>query len=412
MSQRRTISPKLTLFLVLFVVSVGFGLVIPIFPLITREFGASPFMLGVMTAGYSVVQFLFAPAWGQVSDRFGRKPVLLIGLLGLALSFIFMGFAQSFAGLFWARVLGGFLGSATLPAAQAMAAELSGTNDRAKAMGLMGAAFGTGFIFGPVLGGLLAPFGMAVPFFAGGILGLGTVALAAVALREPERTAVGEGASDGQTTGGVAGHIAGLIKNIRVAVNGPGAPYFTLAFVIMFTQSTMMTALAYFFTDRFGIGPATIGLIFAMNGALGAGIQGGAIGPITTRFGDRSTILIGLGIGALGYAALVFAPSLLLAVISVGLLAISMSLTRPTATSALSKATTLPQGITMGVQSSFDSLGRIVGPLWAGFTYELSQGLPFVSAAVVCVAALLYIKARTNPLIDESSLEQKSESLS
>src|SRR5690606_29033349 len=117
-------------------------------------------MLGMMTAGYSIVQFIFSPMWGQISDRIGRKPVLMIGITGLAISFLFMGFAHSFAGLFIGRVMGGFLGSATLPAAQAMAAELSGSSSRAKAMGLMGAAFGTGFIFGPLLGGVLAPFGV------------------------------------------------------------------------------------------------------------------------------------------------------------------------------------------------------------------------------------------------------------
>src|SRR5690606_30447682 len=112
-----------------------------------------------MAASYAVVQFIFAPIWGQISDRVGRKPVLLVGIIGVSASFFLMGFAQSFAGLFWARVLGGFLASATLPAAQALAAELSGTKDRSKAMGLMGAAFGIGFVVGPVLGGLLAPFG-------------------------------------------------------------------------------------------------------------------------------------------------------------------------------------------------------------------------------------------------------------
>ena len=126
MPRRATSAPLFTLFLVLFTVSVGFGLIIPILPLLARDFGATAFMLGTMTSGYAVVQFLFAPLWGQLSDRVGRKPVLMIGITGMAAAFFFMGLAKSFWALFAARVLGGFLSSATLPAAQAMAAELSG----------------------------------------------------------------------------------------------------------------------------------------------------------------------------------------------------------------------------------------------------------------------------------------------
>lgn len=391
MSSKRRIPPTLTLFLVLFVVSVGFGVIIPILPLITRAYGASPFALGAMTASYSVVQFIFAPIWGQISDRVGRKPVLMLGIAGVSASFFLMGFAQSFAALFWARVLGGFLSSATLPAAQALAAEVSGTENRSKAMGLMGAAFGTGFIIGPVLGGLLAPIGMSAPFFAGAVLGTLTVFLAAGALQEPPKSARAE-EEDGTAPrpGGVA-----LLRNVGMALRGPGSPYYLLAFVIMFTQSCLMTALAYFFTDRFGADAGTIGVIFAVNGACGALIQGGAIGPITQRFGDRRTILVGLGIGVVGFTSLVLMPTLLWAVGSVILLAVSMSLTRPTATSALSKVTTLPQGVTMGVQSSLDSLGRVVGPLWAGYTYTLWQAAPFVSAAIAGLMILLIIKART-----------------
>jgi len=401
LARRPTISPKLTLFLVLFVVSVGFGLIIPILPLLTRAYGASPFELGAMTASYSVVQFLFAPIWGQISDRVGRKPILMLGITGLSLSFLFMGFAESFAGLFWARVLGGLLASATLPAAQALAADQSGNQDRAQVMGLMGAAFGIGFIVGPVLGGALAPFGMNMPFFAGAILGALTVVLAGVVLREGHRTAseapraaMETGVSGATAKSAVEGRGV-LWRNIGQALRGPGEAYYVLAFVIMFTQSCLMTALAYFFTDRFGSSAATIGVIFALNGACGALIQGSAIGPLTARLGERKVILVGLGIGAIAFTALVIAPTLFLAVGSVLLMAVSMSLTRPSASSALSKVTQLPQGITMGVQSSFDSLGRVIGPLWAGYAYELSHGAPFLSAAVVGLVALFYIRART-----------------
>lgn len=382
-------APIFALFLVLFVVSVGFGLVIPLLPLIARDFGASAFMLGMMTAGFAVVQFVFAPMWGQLSDRIGRKPVLMIGIVGLALSFLFMGFAQSFAGLFMGRVFGGFLGSAVLPSAQAMAAELSANSNRAGAMGVMGAAFGSGFIFGPLIGGVLAPFGIAVPFFAGSGLSLATVLLSAIVLREPQvdRARAEQAGADQRPS---------LLTNIARALSGPGTPYFVLAFVVMFSHSSIMTALAFFLTDRFGAGPSAVGVTFALLGGANALVQGVAIGPITGRLGERATITVGLGFGIAGFSLLVISPTIALALIPLVMTAVSMSLTRPAATSLLSKVTTQPQGITMGVQGSFDSLGRVVGPLWAGFAYDLVGFLPFLTAGLAFLLFWIYLKATTD----------------
>lgn len=390
----------MTLFLVLFTVSVGFGIVIPILPLIARDYGASAFMLGMMTAGYSIVQFLFAPWWGQLSDRIGRKPVLMIGITGLALSFLFMGIAHSFVGLFVGRVFGGLLGSATLPAAQALAAELSGTSSRAKAMGLMGAAFGTGFIVGPLLGGALAPLGVAVPFFASAALGLGTVVLSWAVLQEPD-------AESRNALAGAAKKQA-MLKNMASALSGPGTPYYLLAFVIMFGQSSLMTALAFYLTDRFGVGASIVGVVFALNGGFGALIQGVAIERITNRLGEYPTILLGLGVGIAGYSLLVVSPVIGVAMTASILTAVSMSLSRPSATSLLSQVTPLPQGITMGLQGSFDSLGRVVGPLWAGFAYDHMQSLPFVCAAVSFVAMWAYLRARREQSTGTPQMEHVS----
>ncbi|NLN27469.1 MAG: MFS transporter [Firmicutes bacterium] len=395
MPRRATSAPLFTLFLVLFTVSVGFGLIIPILPLLARDFGATAFMLGTMTSGYAVVQFLFAPLWGQLSDRVGRKPVLMIGITGMAAAFFFMGLAKSFWALFAARVLGGFLSSATLPAAQAMAAELSGHENRAKAMGLMGAAFGTGFIFGPLIGGLLTPLGPSAPFFAGAAMGALNLLLAARVLQESRGRSFQAEPLAGDPAAGRA--VRGpALRNLGRALAGAGRPCYILALVIMFAQSSLMTALALLLADRFGAGSSTLGVIFAVNGAIGGGIQGAAIGPLTDRWGEVGTILRGLAVGVAGYVGIVLAPSLLLCVPAIALTAVSMSLTRPSATSLLSKRTELPQGITMGLQSSFDSLGRVIGPLWAGFAYDWEQSLPFITAAVAFALTWFYFRSLRN----------------
>lgn len=398
--RRNTSAPLFTLFLVLFTVSVGFGLIIPILPLLARDFGASAFMLGMMTSGYAVVQFLFAPLWGELSDRVGRKPVLMIGITGMVVAFFFMGLAKSFWALFAARVMGGFLSSATLPAAQAMAAEQSGETNRAKAMGLMGAAFGTGFIFGPLIGGLLTPLGPSAPFFAGSAMGALNLLMASRVLKESRGRSVAEAteakdAKDAKEARGAEGtRTRGpSLRNMARALAGAGRPCYILALVITFAQSSLMTSLALLLTDRFGVGSSTIGIVFAINGAIGGGIQGAAIGPLTDRWGEVGAILRGLAVGVVGYLGIVFAPSLLIAVPAIALTAVSMSLTRPSATSLLSKRTELPQGITMGLQSSFDSLGRVIGPLWAGFAYDMGQSLPFVTAALACAVTWLYFRS-------------------
>jgi len=382
--------PLMTLFFVLFVTSVGFGLVIPILPLIAREFGASAGMLGLMTASYSAVQFLFAPVWGQVSDRTGRKKVLLLGITGLALSFFFMGLARSFWMLFAARVLGGFLSSAAIPTAQAMAAELSDDDNRAKAMGLMGAALGAGFIFGPLISGVLIPLGFSVPFFTGGAMGLATVALSVRVLQEPPRRS----APDAGAAGARVAARASALSRLRLALSGPGKPYYLLAFFIMFSQGSHMTSLAYLLTDRFGASPSQVSMAFAVTGVVAALFQGAAIGPITARLGEFPTLLAGLALGAAAYVGLAASPALVLAVACVALTSVSMAVPRPPATSLLSKVTELPQGITMGVQSSFDSLGRVIGPLWAGYAYDLFPNLPFLTSALTLAGAWLYMRAQ------------------
>lgn len=371
----------LVIIAIMFVVSVGFGLVVPLLPTITREFGAGTFALGAMTASYAFAQFLLSPYWGALSDRVGRKPILMVGICGLSLSFLTMAFAQSFLMLFTGRVLGGILGSATLPVGQAIAAELSGPQQRAQAMGRIGAAMSTGFTFGPLIGGLLAPLGMSVPFFAAAAAGGLIVVLAAWILKEPSERhlAVSRPSDPGA-------------RNVLAALRSPGLPFFLLAFIIMFAHSSIITLLPLYLSDRFAVASATVGMFYAFNGITGAVLQGTVVGPLTKRRGERFTIALGLSVGACGFLSLVVAPRLAFVIPSLAMAAFSLSLVRPSVASALSKITTMPQGVTMGLQSAFDSLGRVIGPLWAGVAYDLWLGLPFASSSLVLATAFLLFR--------------------
>jgi len=214
-----------------------------------------------------------------------------------------------------------------------------------------------------------------------------TVVLSTVVLREPKRV-------DERATASGSSERLSLIGKMVHALSGPGSPYYVLAFVIMFGNSSLFTALALFLTDRYGVGVEIVGIAFALNGGFGALVQGVAIGSITTKLGEYSTIILGLVVGIAGFALLVSAPIIHIAMFATILTSVSMALTRPSAASLLSQVTPLPQGITMGIQGSMDSLGRVIGPLWAGFAYDQMSTLPFVSSTLAFVAMAMYLQAR------------------
>lgn len=367
------------LFLILFVVMMGFGIVIPVLPFLARELGASSFEMGLITAFYALAQFLCAAYWGSVSDRYGRKPVLILGLAGLGLSFFAMAFATSLPMLLTVRTLGGILASSPLPAAQAFAADISGPSERAENLARTGASMMLGFIFGPVIGGALAPFGPHAPFWVGGGLAILTAIGASIVLIEPREHAARTG---GRVTLKTVAHYA---------AKRPIAPYFWLAFAVMFAHSSVFAMAGFFIADRFGGGATETGLAFIAYGLVSAVIQGLIIGRLVGRFREERVILAGLLIGGAGFLGLSFAKSMGQMFFAMPLVAAGLALVRPTITGAVSLRTPLGQGVTMGIQGSFDSLGRMLGPLWAGFIYAYGIQAPFWSAALVHLLAFVFV---------------------
>lgn len=366
----------LLLLLTLFIIMVGFGIVIPTLPFLARQVGASPVEMGLLVTVWAVAQLLTAPLWGNLSDRVGRKPVLIAGLLGYGVSFFLMAAAPSYPMLLLARLAGGLLSAAALPTALALAADLTPPENRGAAMGQMGGAFGLGFLFGPAIGGVLAPLGITVPFIAAGILALAAVPLGAIVLREPLR------------------HRSPIVsqplwRSLWQAVRSPYALLYWLAFGMTFGASAMFAMLGYYFIDRVHGSPAQVGLTFTLVGLAASLIQFTAIGPASRAWGENRVAQTGLLLGAIGFAVIALSGTTAPLIASVVVTGIGMSLTRPAITSLLSKRTQHGQGLTMGVQTSFDSLGRTVGPLWAGAIYVWDIRAPFLSASAVFLAFLL-----------------------
>src|SRR5215831_227681 len=291
-------SPLLVIFITVFIDLIGFGIVIPVLPFYAEgtKFGATPSQVGLLFASYSVMQLVFAPVLGRLSDKYGRRPVLLASLLGTALGFLILGFATTVWMLFVGRIIDGISGG-NISTAQAYIADVTTKEDRAKGMGLIGAAFGLGFVFGPAIGGVLSRWGINVPFLFAGSLALGNAVLLYFVLPEtvtadhPARTSAASGRGWRQLTAS--------LRNQRLS--------FVLAiyFLSIVAFSIMTATFSLFMMFRLGYDAFHNGWIFAFVGIISATIQGGLIGKLVKRFGEPLLVIVG---GLLFSASLFVVP--------------------------------------------------------------------------------------------------------
>lgn len=353
-------SPLLVIFTTVFIDLVGFGIVIPVLPYYAEGtiFNATPRTVGILFASYSVMQLIFSPMLGRLSDKYGRRPVLLVSIIGTGIGFLILGFATTIWMLFVGRILDGITGG-NISTAQAYIADVTTTENRARGMGLIGAAFGLGFIFGPAIGGILSRWGVHVPFFFAAALCFANAVLLYFTLPEtvtkdhPARVSAAGGRGFSQLFNSLAQPQLGFVLSIYFL--------FVVAFSIMTASFSLYTMF------RFGYDAQHTGYLFAYVGLISVIIQGGLIGKLVKRFGEIPLVIT----GALAFAGSLFAVpfvgpatgGLVGLLVGGGVFSLGNSLATPALNSLASKsASDAEQGTVLGVTQSIASLARAVGP--------------------------------------------------
>jgi DHA1 family tetracycline resistance protein-like MFS transporter len=366
--------PLFIIFLTTFVNLVGFGIIIPLLPFYAQTFGASPLVIGLLFASFSLSQLIASPLLGDLSDRWGRRPVLIFSLLGTVVSFVMMAVANSLVMLFAARIVDGLSGG-NITTARAYIADVSTEENRAKAFGLLGAAFGLGFIVGPALGAAFSHISYTAPIWAAAAITAVAVAMAWLWLPETvHRTRAGR--SPWRALGDLRGR-------------APLRLLFTIDFVYWTAFAVYQTTFALFGARRFGFDAAHIGYLLSAFGVLGVVVQGGMVGPIVRVLGERRTLSIGLLFAAAGWGGSALTHSLPVFVSMLVPGAIGIGLCNATLSSLVSKAAgPHEQGRVQGAAGALESLGRTMGPVWGnGSLQRFGEGSAYGSAAVALVGA-------------------------
>ncbi|MBN2472946.1 MAG: MFS transporter [Anaerolineae bacterium] len=351
----------------LFVVMLGFGIIIPIMPFYVERLGAGGTELGLLVASYAIMRLICGPAWGSLSDRVGRKPVLMVGIFGYGITMILFGLATKLWMLFLFRILSGILSSATSPTTMAYIGDSTPEKERGQGMGTLGAAVGVGTIIGPGLGGLLAGENLAMPFFIAGAMSF--CALFLVWLFLPESLP----ATDRQTNGEKRRLHA---REVWDASTGWLGSLLLMAFLASFGLTTFFGILGLYALQKYNAGPESVGGIIMVFGLVTALAQGLFVGPLTKRRGETRVIQAGLIFTTIGFLLIALSNTFITFLVAIGLFTLAIAVLSPAVSALTSKLTTLEQGLTMGLSNAAQSMGRIAGPLLGGIVFDIFLEYP------------------------------------
>jgi len=380
------------IFLTVFIDLLGFGILIPILPAFAKKvLLVDETAIGITIAIYSFVQFLFNPILGRISDKYGRKPVIVVCLLLNAMGYVIFAFTRSFTLLIISRVVGG-IGGSSIAVAQAYIADVTTKETRSKGMGMIGAAFGLGFVFGPLIGGLLSNYGYIAT-------GLGSASFSFIAFIVT-MILLPESNKNKQVNSVIGRKIINFDALAKAFMNPNLAILISLFFILTFSFANIYGTFALLGIQVYGFTDLQNGYIFGILGLTSAAIQGGLIGPLDRQFGKKKLLIAGSFFITAGLAVIPYAGNFLNLALDCVVLSIGTGMLQPTVLSLISEvASDAEQGITLGVNQSMSSFARVLGPLWGGFAFEyLGYPFPFITGAaftfMIFLAAMFYIPKR------------------
>lgn len=383
-SKRRQIS---ILVFGMFFLTMGFSIIMPILPYYSKNMGASAFDLGLLMASYSVMQLIFSPFLGRLSDSIGRKPIFLLGLFGYGFSFLVYGFATQLWMLFAARIVGGILAGGLYPTSLAYIADITDHKDRGRIMGLLGASSGIGMIFGPSISGILSVWGLAVPFFATAVAAFVAGIFAFFSLEESRSV-------DAHRTMPQRMSLVSPLKTRLWLL-------FLLTILVTFLLASFQGTFAYYMLGRFGIdetlspvpvlsetmmltGPAVVAIMFTVMGIAAVVCQGIILDHMIRVAGEMKTVITGLAITGFSFFGLLASPELISTLFFVSMTGIGTGLVTPCLNALVSRMTGKErQGAMLGLLGSYGSIGRIIGPPLGGFVYDVYFMLPFAISGIL-----------------------------
>lgn len=364
------------LFSVIVVDLIGFGIVVPILPFWAERFGADGSTLGLLLASHALMQLIGAPLWGRLSDRIGRRPVMLITIAGTGLALLMLGFATSLQQLFLARLLSGLF-AANISVATAYLTDVTDEADRTKWMGMIGASFAVGFTLGPPIGGLLARVGDSSPMtFAAGLAAINFL-WAWLRLAEPTQHAARD------TPGG-------LENRFEVLRQPEVGRLCVVYFLFTFAVTQLETTFALFMAHRFGYDELGVAMVMLAMAFVMGGIQGGGMKRLAARVRERRLVVTGLALMTVAFATLPLPGSVVWLMLPLAVAAVGRAFAQPPMMSLVSLAADeRSRGIVMGVFQSSAAAARVVGPVLAGLLFDVDAALPYLAAgglsAFACV---------------------------
>ncbi|MFB5673432.1 MFS transporter [Paenibacillus terreus] len=381
----------LILMLNLLLVFTGIGLIIPIMPKFMENLGITGGIVGLLVAAFSLTQLLFSPLAGRLADTYGRKKMIVIGMLIFALSEGLFGITSSTWVMFLARMLGGISAAMIMPAVMAYAADVTTKEERAAGMGYINAAITTGFIIGPGIGGYIAEFGIRVPFYAAAAAAIIAACINYFIL--PESRAVEESASEAPAL--EKHQSGGLLTQLRYAYREPYFLSLIIVFVMSFGLANFETVFGLFVDQKFGFEPKDIAFIITFGSIAGAVVQATAFSWILKRFGDKRVISVCLFFASLFILLTLFVHKFWLIFAVTFVIFLAIDILRPAISTQMSMVAKDQQGYVAGLNSAFTSLGNIIGPIVAGFLFDLNINYPYTFACMILlICFFLTLKRR------------------